>query len=104
MYVCSDFINYFDELLNDYAQNPLIIVGDSNIDLFQNPHYTELQTMFQNYDCRHAHNVTIRQQADQVFSNFCGRIFLDSVECNLSDHNIVSCNSKMMLQLKNMLK
>lgn len=91
----DDFINIVDDILNVHARNPIIIVGDSNVDSLQNTRYIDLLTMFQNYDCDSAHNLITRPQSktsiDQVFSNFTDKIYVDSVECILSDHNIVCC-------------
>ena len=49
--------------------------------------------MFQNYDWNSAHSLITRPLSktsiDQVLSNFADKIYVDLVECNLSDHNMV---------------
>uniref|UniRef100_A0A1A9ZWN4 Uncharacterized protein n=1 Tax=Glossina pallidipes TaxID=7398 RepID=A0A1A9ZWN4_GLOPL len=47
IYNVSDFINMIDDILNDFAQNPLVIVDDSATDLFNN----DLPTTFLIFDC-----------------------------------------------------
>lgn len=97
----NDFIGMLDVLLNEHARNPIVVLGDANIDVFQNPHYNELRAMFQNYDCDNCHSLVTRPVSgtciDHVFSNFSGRIYVDSVECALSDHNIICCRFKSNL-------
>lgn len=91
----SDFINMFDVLLNNHAQGPMIVVGDANIDLFQSLCCVDYCSMFQNYDCESAHSLITRPASgtciDHVFSNISGRLSIDSVECALSDHNMLCC-------------
>lgn len=84
-----------ERLIEEYAQRPLSVVGDTNIDLFQNSQFSELSNLFLNYDCHNCHNMITRPSSgtciDQVFSNICGRVFVDSVECPLTNHNIICC-------------
>lgn len=97
----NDFIEIVDAILNDHARSPIITIGDSNVDLFQNPHFNDLLTTFQNYDCDSAHNLITRPVSntciDHVFSNFSEKIYVDSVEFSLSDHNIICCKFKKEL-------
>lgn len=99
---CSvvNFLNIFHNNISNFARDPIIVVGDSNIDLFHNPHYSELLSTFNNYDCDSAHTFVTRPNTgtciDQVFSNYSDRIFVDSVKCDLSDHNLIACRLGVM--------
>lgn len=94
----NNFLRIMDVVLSDNARNPIIVVGDSNIDMFQNSCFEELSTIFQNYDCYSAHSMITRPTSgtsiDHVFSNYSESIFVDSVECLLSDHNLIFCKIK----------
>lgn len=94
----NNFLRMMDAAMSDNARNPIIVVGDSNMDMFQNSCFEELLTIFQNYDCCSAHSMVTRPTSgtciDHVFSNYSERIFVDSVECLLSDHNLIFCKIK----------
>ena len=87
-----DFVNTFDTILNNYAKNNIskyinqIIIENSNIDLYHSPNVTDLLTV--------CHDLITRPRSrtyiDHVFSNFCGINYIESVQCNLSDHKFFS--------------
>ncbi|XP_075162787.1 uncharacterized protein LOC142235420 [Haematobia irritans] len=95
----NDFINSLSEILSLQARNQLIVVGDSNIDLNRDQRSVDYCSMFQSYDCESAHNMITRPETgtciDHVFSNVSSRLFIDSIECKLSDHNLICCKVKM---------
>ncbi|XP_075147172.1 uncharacterized protein LOC142221345 [Haematobia irritans] len=97
----NTFMYMLDNILNDYARNALVVVGDANIDLIQNPCKVDLLSLLQNYDCKIAHKLVTRPDSgtciDHVFSNFSERLFIDSVECSLSDHNMIFCKMEMQV-------
>ena len=43
-YGINDFVNTLDIILNNYANNPIIIIGDSNIDLYHSANVTDFLT------------------------------------------------------------
>ncbi|XP_075163247.1 uncharacterized protein LOC142235881 [Haematobia irritans] len=91
----SNFMNMMDVLLSNNAQNPIIVLGDSNVDYFRNPNFVDILNLFQNFDCDNGHDLVTRpgsgSSIDQVFSNFAESLYIDSIECELSDHNMISC-------------
>lgn len=93
--VVPAFIDILENALRVNAFNPIVILGDSNIDLYRSSDYGELESMVQNYDCYNAHNLVTRPESgsciDHIFSNVSEKLFVDSIECDLTDHNLLSC-------------
>lgn len=98
----SSFLSIIDEPVSSLATNPLIVLGDSNIDLYRSVHFGELKNLFLVYDCQNCHEMITRPASnaciDHVFSNFSSSIAIDSVECGLTDHNIILCKFKSSFQ------
>lgn len=94
----NDFVNMLDVILNNHAQSPLIVLGDANIDLLQTSCCVDYCSVFQNYGCESAHNLITRPNSatciDHIFSNISEMLIIDSVECSLSDHNMLFCRVK----------
>lgn len=103
---CSvqNFLEMLENILYEHARNPILLIGDSNIDMFHSPHYPDLLSIFQNFDCQSAHSLVTRPSSktciDHVFCNFSENIFVDSVECHLSDHNMLCCRFEGVRNIK----
>lgn len=93
---CSEhaFLTLLDDILSIHAKNPIIILGDANIDLLQTS-CCEYNAIFQSYSCESVHNMITRPVSgkciDHIFSNISESITVDSIECPLSDHNMLFC-------------
>ncbi|XP_075157940.1 uncharacterized protein LOC142231206 [Haematobia irritans] len=87
-----------ESMLNDHAGSPIVLVGDTNIDRYHSSYYNEMLDLFQSFGCENAHEMVTRPLSntciDHVFSNFVERVDVDSVECDISDHNLVFCKIK----------
>lgn len=94
----SNFFNIVEEVISPIVNKPLILLGDTNIDQFRGPKFDEFKDILLNYDCRSCHQLVTRPKSksciDHVFSNIYDKICIDSVECNLTDHNIICCKVK----------
>lgn len=91
----SVFLCFMEDLLCNITRFPSIIVGDSNIDFHNVLDRTDLSNILCHYDYRNCHTMTTRPTSgtsiDHVYSNTQCELLIDSVECDLTDHNIISC-------------
>ena len=87
-----EFLGIVEGFMNSYTHNSLVVVDDTNIDILNSPHFSDLTGLFLSYDCHNCHGLITRPSTetfiDQVFSNIIGKISVDSVECTLTDHNL----------------
>lgn len=92
------FLNFIEESLNDLSQSPYLIMGDSNVDFLQGSSSHILMDLLNCYDCRNCHNLVSRPisgtSIDNIFSNIEHILQIDSIECCISDHNIIGCRIK----------
>lgn len=91
----QSFLSFLENLLIIYGRHPCVFVGDSNIDGSSNICSGELLNLLGYYDFENCHTLITRPDSrtsiDHVYSNINNALRIDSVECKLSDHNIISC-------------
>lgn len=92
----NTFFEYLENVLHRFGHMPCIFFGDSNIDALQNVGYQELSEILDSYDYKNCHNLVTRpcskSSIDHMYSNLQFNFQIDSVECSLTDHNILHCN------------
>lgn len=83
------FLEHLEIMLRCLSQYPCVFAGDSNIDILNQHQSEELVNLLNSFNFVNCHNMITRPCSntciDHVYSN------LESVECKLSDHNIISC-------------
>lgn len=91
----NTFYNLIENLLNLYGRESCIIVGDSNVDFLDNTQSDEFSNLLSNFDFKNCHNLVTRPASgtciDNVYSNISNSFFISSTECDISDHNMVTC-------------
>lgn len=89
------FYRCFEDILQDIGISPSVIMGDSNIDFLNSSLSSDLSNLLHDFDYKSCHSLITRpysgKSIDNIFSNFQNAIVVDSVECKLSDHNLISC-------------
>lgn len=89
----STFFTFLEDILNNYGGMPCVFVGDSNINVLRSPLTEELFNLLQSYNYVNCHNLVTRparsSSIDNVFSNIHNQINIDSIECNITDHNLI---------------
>lgn len=91
----ENFFNFLEHVLLQSSRSPSIFVGDSNIDLSMDNASGDLLNMLHQYDYKSCHCLITRPRSgtsiDNIFSNMQNELLIASIECNLSDHNVISC-------------
>ncbi|XP_075163372.1 uncharacterized protein LOC142236006 [Haematobia irritans] len=99
----NNFFNFMESTLERYGRNPCVFVGDANIDLLEHRVFADLLNILMNFDFRNCHELVTRPQSessiDHVYSNIEKQFFIDSIEFDLSDHNIIFC--RIALKVRN---
>lgn len=89
------FLLFMENLLNSYGRDPCIFAGDSNIDILNLHLSEELLNLLTNFNFENCHTMITRPVSgtsiDHIYSNIQDRLCVDSVECDLSDHNFILC-------------
>ena len=84
-----------------YGWHYCIFVVDSNID-FLNEVTNTLLNLHESYDFKICHTLITRPisvtSIDNAFTNISHSLFIDPIECQLSDHNMISCKVKNKIQ------
>lgn len=92
------FLEILDSKIRIFANNSAVIVGDSNVDLFDCTQADDITNLFQCYGLKSCHMLITRPSSgsciDHIFSNIDEKLSIDSVECKLSDHNFLCCKLK----------
>lgn len=93
--VIHDFLMFIEDLLSRYGRYHCILVGDANIDLLNKNMSQELINLLKSFDFRNCHDLITRQisgtSIDHVYTNMNRSINVDSINCMISDHNMISC-------------
>lgn len=101
----EDFLNILENQLVNFGNNPSVFVGDSNVDLIESNQPENLTSLFQCFNLESCHFLVTRPQSgtciDHVFSNIADQVAIDSVECSLTDHNLVCCKLKFEMEHHN---
>lgn len=91
----DNFLKFLEHALQQNTNFPSIFVGDSNIDLLSDTVSRELLNILHHYDFENSHCLISRPKSgtsiDNIYSNIHNELFIDSIECNMSDHNVISC-------------
>lgn len=99
-----NFMNFLEKILNLYARNPIVFFGDANIDALD-VSFDDVSNMLLNFDLRNCHTLVTRPHSnaslDHVYTNVRNPLSIYSVECNLSDHNIIFCAIDSIYQIQN---
>lgn len=102
--VTENFLEYLESLLCSYGREPCIFAGDSNIDCLDRQSSAELLNLLANFNFMNCHTMITRPQSgtsiDHVYSNVQNSLFIESVECGLSDHNMISCRIEIQTPLQ----
>lgn len=89
------FYSFIEGLLHSTGGCPSIVVGDSNIDFLNTTMSSDISNILYNFGYRSCHYLITRPSSgksiDNVFSNIPNEILVDSIECSISDHNLISC-------------
>lgn len=87
------FCMFIEQQLQVNSQFPSLIVGDSNVD-FLNSSSDDVSNIICHYDFCNCHYLitrpTSKTSIDNTFSNLSNKMSVNSIECSMSDHNIVS--------------
>lgn len=90
------FLLFLENLLSCHGRSPCILVGDSNVDVLANHTSEGLVNTLSNYDFRNCHSMISHPKSktsiDHVYSNINETLHINSIECNLSDHNLIHCD------------
>lgn len=96
----NEFSSFVENLLTSCGRHPSIIVCDSNIDFLRNPLSFELSDILSSFNYKNCHTLITRPESntciDNVYSNITEDIFIDTIACSLTDHNILSCKIKTL--------
>lgn len=92
------FSNFIETQIARNGRQPCIIVGDSNIDFLNNSLSTNVMDILTSYGYRNCHTLVTRPGSgtciDNVYSNIPEDLIIDTIECCLTDHNLISCKLK----------
>lgn len=103
----TSFFSFLENLLIKYGRNPCVLVGDSNIDSLNNSSSEELVNLLANYDFKNCHTLITRPDSgtsiDHIYSNIYDSFNIQSVECNLSDHNLIFCEIEIQTQTQDFI-
>ncbi|XP_075158035.1 uncharacterized protein LOC142231305 [Haematobia irritans] len=90
------FLNHLEEIATSIGRHPCIILGDSNIDLLKLPIRNNLLGILQCYGYKNCHELVTRPSTgsciDHIYSNVERDLQINSIECQLSDHNLLCCH------------
>lgn len=90
----SSFLLFIENLLKCYGRSPCIMVGDSNIDVLTNHSSQDLLNTLNSYDFKNCHLMITRPKSktsiDHIYSNVPDTLCINSIECRLTDHNIIN--------------
>lgn len=91
------FVSFIENIVASYGRFPSIIVGDSNIDFINNTS-ADLINMLSSFDYKNCHTLITRPVSgtciDNVYSNIPDELLINTIECCLTDHNIIYCMLK----------
>lgn len=97
-----NFYSHIDCLTHRFGRFPCIFVGDSNINFLDESMSQELNSIIESYDFKNCHTFITRPRSgtsiDTVFSNIYDKLKIDSIECKLSDHNMIFCRIESQYQ------
>lgn len=94
---CSveNYFTFLERAVETNSKFPCLLVGDSNIDVLNTTSSFELFNLLHHYDFKNCHSLITRPSSgssiDNVYTNIHNELLIDSIECNLTDHNIISC-------------
>lgn len=95
------FSRFLENLFTSAGRHPSMVFGDSNIDFLQNSLSLEVINLLSSFNYKNCHKLITRPVSgtciDNVFSNFEEDIFIDTIACRLTDHNVVSCKIKTLV-------
>lgn len=98
------FLEFLDDYLERYGRTPSIFVGDANIDGLEVNEFSDILYTLSAYDFQNCHNLITRPLSssclDHVYSNILRPMAIDSIECNLSDHNLIHIAVDVRVKLK----
>lgn len=99
----DNFSLFLNNMLSSYGRTPCTFAGDANVDALDTNSSNELFNLLSTYDYRNCHELITRPLSgtsiDHIYSNIVKNMFIDSIEFNMSDHNIISC--KIDVETKN---
>lgn len=91
----ADFLSLIEEDMELLSGKSAVVLGDTNIDQFSSDRFKDLENFFLCYDCHSCHRLMTRPASftsiDHVFCNEPGKLYVDAVVCELTDHNLISC-------------
>lgn len=103
----EEFLNVLENKLINIPNSPLVVVGDSNVDLIEGVS-EDLTNLFHCFSLNNCHTLVTRPQSgtciDHIFSNLVDQIAIDSVECSLTDHNLICCKLRLDIEELNFLE
>lgn len=89
------FLLLLEKLLDSCGRYPCLFAGDSNIDILNQSSSEELINLLNNYNLKNCHNMLTRSVSgssiDHIYSNVQDRLNVESIECDITDHNIIVC-------------
>ncbi|XP_075167930.1 uncharacterized protein LOC142240098 [Haematobia irritans] len=98
----NSFYSFLEDCVQYSGRYPSIYVGDSNIDCLDDNLSTDLSNILFQYDYKNCHVLVTRpgsgKSLDNVYSNIHDMIGVNSIECDMTDHNIISCNVSLETQ------
>lgn len=104
----SNFLNFLETIIARHGRNPCIFVGDANIDAIDINAFTDVSNILQNCDFCNCHELITRPKShsclDHVYSNLSKQMFIYSVECNLTDHNLIYCSIDLNVPLHDVVQ
>lgn len=98
----NSFLSFLEGILSSQGRCPCVFVGDSNIDALDTRVSDELLNILVDYDFENCHTLITRPRSgksiDHVYSNIREIVGIESVECRLSDHNLIHLNIGIAIQ------
>lgn len=92
------FSEFIETLVTSCGRYPSVIIGDSNIDFLKNRSSVDIINILTSFNYNNCHTMITRPESgtsiDNVYSNIAESLFIDTIDCNLSDHNLISCKLK----------
>lgn len=99
-----NFHDFLESLFISYGRTPSIFVGDSNIDASEFTCFADISNTLSNYNFKNCHNLITRPNSntclDHVYTNISKPMTIYSIECSLSDHNLIYCMVDLNVQLR----
>ena len=97
----SKFLNIIENVITLNGWSPFIAIGDSNIDFFESIS-DDFSNLLLHYDFKNRHTLVTRPSSgksiDNMFSHLSIILSIGSVECDLSDHNVICCRLENCVQ------